>query len=105
MVKLINNLLFASHIQLALEASRLAAGFGIDEAHLARVLHTCSGQSFALDLIATMGSADQLVAAAGRFIHKDVVVARHVAEHLGVSLGTIDAVTEPLLASTRPATH
>lgn len=80
----------------------LTAGFGIDEAHLARVLHTCSGQSYSLDLVAAMGSSDQLIAAAGRFIHKDIVVARQVAASIGASLGTIDAGTEPLLERTRP---
>ena len=99
MVKLINNLLFASHIQVALEAARIAGEFGIDEVQLAQVLHTCSGQSFSLDLVATMGSAEQLVAAAGPYVRKDVEVARAVAASVGASLGTIDAVTEPLLTT------
>lgn len=101
-VKLLNNLLFGSHIQLALDACRIAADAGIDGAHLARVLHTCSGQSYSLDLVATMGSADALLDAAGRFVHKDVVVARAVAAEIGASLGTFGPVTEPLLERTRP---
>lgn len=105
MVKLVNNLLFGSHIQLALEATRIAEQFGVDGAELSRVLHTCSGQSYSLDLVAAMGSVDRLVDAAGRFIHKDVVVARAVAAELGVDLGTFDAVTAPLLDRTRPTQH
>lgn len=101
-VKLVNNLLFGSHVQLALDACRLAAAAGVDAAELARVLHTCSGQSYSLDLVATMGSADQLLAAAGRFIHKDVVVARAVAAELGAPLGAFDAVTTALLERTSP---
>jgi 3-hydroxyisobutyrate dehydrogenase-like beta-hydroxyacid dehydrogenase len=100
-VKLLNNLLFGAHVQLALEAARLSGEFGIDPVQLATTLHSCSGASYSLDLIAAMGSAEALVAGAGRFIHKDVLVASAVAAELGASLGTIAAVTEPLLETTR----
>ena len=102
-VKLLNNLLFGAHVQLALEAARLSSEFGIDPVQLATTLHTCSGASYSLDLIAAMGSADALVAGAGRFIYKDVLVASAVADDLGASLGTIATVTAPLLATTRPS--
>jgi 3-hydroxyisobutyrate dehydrogenase-like beta-hydroxyacid dehydrogenase len=101
-VKLINNLLFGAHVELAIEASRLSSAFGIDPATLARTLHTCSGQSFSLDLVAAMGSPETLVAGAGRFIHKDVLVASEVAAGIGAELGTFAAVTAPLLERTRP---
>jgi len=97
-VKLLNNLLFGAHVELALEAARLSEELGVDPALLATTLHTCSGASYALDLVAAMGSADTLVQTAGRFVSKDVVVAQAVADELGVSLGTIGAVTGPLLA-------
>ena len=38
-------------------------------------------------------------AAAGPYVRKDVEVARAVAASVGASLGTIDAVTEPLLTT------
>jgi 3-hydroxyisobutyrate dehydrogenase-like beta-hydroxyacid dehydrogenase len=101
-VKLLNNLLFGAHVELALEVARLSTEFGIDPALLATTLHSCSGASYALDLVAAMGSADTLVQAAGRFVHKDVVVAQAVADELDASLGTIGAVTAPLLEHTRP---
>ncbi len=101
-VKLLNNLLFGAHIELALEAARLSEAFGIYPARLASALRTCSGASHALDLVARMGSAQTLVEAAGRFVYKDVLVARAVAEELEAPLGTIAAVTEPLLEKTRP---
>ena len=101
-VKLLNNLLFGAHVQVALEAARLAELLGVDPAQLARTLHTCSGGSYALDLVAAMGSADQLVAGAGRFIHKDVVVARALAAQLGAPLGSLDDVTGPLLERISP---
>jgi 3-hydroxyisobutyrate dehydrogenase len=102
MVKLINNLLFGCHLELAFEASRLAGLFGIDSAELARTVHTCSGQSYSLDLVAAMGSPERLVDMAGPYVHKDVVVARAVAAAIGAPLGTFDAVTAPLLERTRP---
>lgn len=102
-VKLLNNLLFGAHVQLALEAARLSGEFGIDPVQLASTLHSCSGASYSLDLIAAMGSADALVAGAGRFIYKDVLVASAVADEMGASLGTIATVTAPLLETTRPS--
>ena len=102
MVKLVNNLLFGCHIELALEAARLAGAFGIDATDLARTLHTCSGQSYSLDLVAMMGSAENLLATAGRFVHKDVVVALDVAASIGAPLGSFEAVTTPLLDRTAP---
>ncbi len=100
-VKLLNNLLFGCHIEVALEASRLAAAFGIDDVALARTLHTCSGQSYSLDLVGAMGGAAAMLAAAGRFVHKDVEVACALAHEAGVGLGTLDAITVPLLARTK----
>lgn len=102
-VKLLNNLLFGAHVQLALEAARLSLEFGIDPVQLATTLHSCSGQSYSLDLITAMGSAEALIAGAGRFIHKDVLVASAVAQELDASLGTLAAVTAPLLETTRPS--
>ncbi len=99
-VKLLNNLLFGAHVELALEAARLSTELGIDPALLAGTLHMCSGASYALDLVAAMGSADTLVQAAGRFVHKDVVVAQAVADELGAPLGSIGEVIGPLLART-----
>ncbi|MFC5745668.1 NAD(P)-dependent oxidoreductase [Actinomadura rugatobispora] len=101
-VKLLNNLLFGAHIELALEAARLSDSFGIDQARLAAALHTCSGASYALDLVAQLGSAQTLVQSAGRFVHKDVLMAQKVAEELDAPLGTISALTAPLLEKTRP---
>lgn len=95
-VKLLNNLLFGAQVQLALDASRLAEDFGLDATVVAKTLHTCSGASYATDLVAAMG-ATNLVRSAGRFIKKDVLVARDVAYDLEAQLGALDAAVEPLL--------
>jgi len=96
-VKLVNNLLFAAHLQLALEAARIAEVFDIDVHELTKTLHACSGASYAIDLVAAMGSADALVQAAGPFVRKDVLVARAVAAELGAPLGTMDGATRPFV--------
>lgn len=100
LVKLLNNLLFGAHVELAVEAARLGAGFGLDPAALAQTLHTCSGSSYALDLIGVMGSAEALLQRGGAFIHKDVQLARDTAATIGAELGSIGAIVGPLLART-----
>ena len=101
-VKLCNNLLFGAQVELAIEAARLAATFGVDEGVFARTLAGCSGQSASLDLLGAIGSGAALVEVAGRFIHKDVEVARAVAEAAGAPLGTFAAIVPTLLDRTRP---
>jgi 3-hydroxyisobutyrate dehydrogenase-like beta-hydroxyacid dehydrogenase len=96
-VKLINNLMFGAHIQLAIEAARLGRTFGIDAGELARILGHCSGNSAALEIVAMMGSPEVLMARAGRFVHKDVLVASRLADELGAELGLLATVTAPLL--------
>jgi len=103
-VKLLNNLLFGAHVELAAEVGRLCAAMGLPEAEVTRTLHTCSGASAAIDMAAAMGSAEQLVGAAGRFIHKDVLVARALAGDLGVELGSLGPVTDQVLERTAPTT-
>jgi 3-hydroxyisobutyrate dehydrogenase-like beta-hydroxyacid dehydrogenase len=100
-VKLLNNLLFGAHVGLALEAARLSAAIDVDPALLAKTLHTCSGASYALDLVAAMGSAERLVEVAGHFVRKDVLVAQEVAEELHAPLGSIGAAVMPFLERTR----
>jgi 3-hydroxyisobutyrate dehydrogenase-like beta-hydroxyacid dehydrogenase len=100
--KLINNLLFGAHVQLAVEAARLSERFEIDAAALAKTLHHGSGASAAIDLMAAMGSADALLNGAGRFIYKDVLVARALAAELDTPLGAFDSVLGPLLERTAP---
>jgi 3-hydroxyisobutyrate dehydrogenase-like beta-hydroxyacid dehydrogenase len=99
--KLLNNLLFGAHVELAVEAARLSEEFGLDPAVLAGALRGCSGSSYALDCVADMGSVGALLAKGGRFIHKDVRTARDLAGQMGVALGSFGAVTDPLLVRTR----
>jgi 3-hydroxyisobutyrate dehydrogenase-like beta-hydroxyacid dehydrogenase len=99
-VKLLNNLLFGAHVELAVEAGRLCAALGLPEREVLQTLHSCSGASAAIDMAAAMGSTGTLVAAAGRFIHKDVAVARALASDLRIDLGSLGPVTDQVLERT-----
>jgi len=101
--KLINNVMFGAHIQLALEACRLAREFGIDPGEMARAFATCSGDSAAMRIISAIGSPEALVRGAGRFVYKDVTVAAKLAAELGADLGLLSVVTEPLMATLEQA--
>jgi 3-hydroxyisobutyrate dehydrogenase-like beta-hydroxyacid dehydrogenase len=98
-MKLINNLMFGAHIQLALEACRLGREFGLDAGEVARALEGCSGDSAAMNILAAIGAPEALVKAAGRFVYKDVAVAEALALDLGADLGLLKSVTAPLMAA------
>jgi 3-hydroxyisobutyrate dehydrogenase-like beta-hydroxyacid dehydrogenase len=93
-MKLVNNSLFAAHVQLACDAERVANELGIETARLVEVVHTSSGQSYALDALGGIGSAAALVAAAGHYMRKDVDAVKEVAAELGVDLGLLGRVAD-----------
>jgi 3-hydroxyisobutyrate dehydrogenase-like beta-hydroxyacid dehydrogenase len=88
LVKLLNNLVFTVHLGLAGRMEALAASVGVDRVALAQALHRSSGQSYALDLLAS-SPFEALAPAAGPFLRKDVAVIRSVAAELGVDLGVL----------------
>jgi hypothetical protein len=59
----------------------------------------CSADSYALGTAITIGSAQQLVDAASRWIEKDVAVCNDVATELGVDLSAVLAVARQVNAS------
>ena len=71
-VKLANNLLFAAHSQLALEAVSLASRFGVSQDVLLQALAACSGNSYAVATLGRVGDPDAFAAAAVPFLRKDV---------------------------------
>lgn len=101
-MKLINNLLFSAHVQLALEAARIAQPYGIDVLTMADTLRSCSGASAPFGMIVEAGSVNALLSAGGPFIHKDAQLTRHVAVEAGISLGSFDAIVDDVLESVRP---
>jgi 3-hydroxyisobutyrate dehydrogenase-like beta-hydroxyacid dehydrogenase len=86
-VKLVNNALLGAHLELAAEAERVATRMGVDPGTALEAITHCSGESSALRLVVTMGSAAKLEAAAGRFLRKDAEMVGDVAAAAGVELG------------------
>jgi 3-hydroxyisobutyrate dehydrogenase-like beta-hydroxyacid dehydrogenase len=88
-IKLINNLLFTDHLHLALQAAALGESMGFAPADFARVISSCSGDSFAVRLLAGGAPPAVLTASARPFLVKDVGVIRQVASESGIDLGVL----------------
>jgi 3-hydroxyisobutyrate dehydrogenase-like beta-hydroxyacid dehydrogenase len=71
-VKLVNNLLFAAHSQLAIEAVALADQLGVRPEVLLHSLSDCSGNSYAVATLARVGDVGAFATAATPFLRKDV---------------------------------
>jgi 3-hydroxyisobutyrate dehydrogenase-like beta-hydroxyacid dehydrogenase len=90
-VKLVNNLLLAAHVQLGVEALRVAEAMGLDRAAVASAVSHCSGASRALGMVAA-AEASSVYANLSHFLGKDVTVAAATATELGVDLGFLGQV-------------
>ena len=93
-VKLLNNALFAAHVELVADAERVAGQFGIDPVTLATVIQASSGASNVMGLALRGGSIHQLVQGAGHYLAKDFAAVRAVTDELGVDLGVIRRAVE-----------
>ncbi len=91
-IKLVNNILFAAHAQVANDALKLAQGLGLDRASTAKALLDCSGAS---DVMGNFVESDPapLMEQFYRYMVKDVTAAAQAGEAAGVDMG-------PLLAAT-----
>jgi 3-hydroxyisobutyrate dehydrogenase len=85
-VKLLNNALFAAHLQLAASVADLSTGLGLDPARAADAIGRGSGASRALEIVG--GDAGRLQAIR-RFLDKDVDTLRAVAADLEIDLGLL----------------
>jgi 3-hydroxyisobutyrate dehydrogenase-like beta-hydroxyacid dehydrogenase len=88
-VKLLNNALFGAQVAMTLRIERCARDLGMDPARVLAAIQACSGDSYALGVAVTMGSAEGLIEAARKYIEKDVAVVADVASELGVDLGSV----------------
>jgi 3-hydroxyisobutyrate dehydrogenase-like beta-hydroxyacid dehydrogenase len=88
-VKLLNNALLGAQTALVADAERVAIDLGLDPAVALDAIQHCSGDSRALRFAVSAGGARRFDDAAGRFIRKDVAVARAVADDAGVDLGRL----------------
>jgi 3-hydroxyisobutyrate dehydrogenase-like beta-hydroxyacid dehydrogenase len=87
-VKLVNNLLFAGNVQLALGARTVAEQLGLDGQAVMTALAHCSGASFGAQL-AAMASVTEVTTMLKPFLGKDIGVVQAVAAELGVDLAEL----------------
>lgn len=88
--KLVNNILFSAHVQLAADAVRLGVALGLETTALLGALTHCSGDSSALrSLLAIGGDVETFGARAAPYLRKDVNAAQDTAAGCGVDLGLL----------------
>jgi 3-hydroxyisobutyrate dehydrogenase-like beta-hydroxyacid dehydrogenase len=87
-VKLVNNVAFTVNLRMAGHVTELGEALGVDRAALVAAMHHCSGQSYALDILAHRPFTETGMGA-GPYLRKDVAAARDAAAELGVGLGPL----------------
>ena len=92
-IKLVNNILFAGHVQLAADVLNFAEGLGLDPKTTATALTKCSGASGVLGMMAVIGP-EQMLETTHRYMIKDVGAANKAAKDRGITLGPIAAATK-----------
>jgi 3-hydroxyisobutyrate dehydrogenase-like beta-hydroxyacid dehydrogenase len=93
-LKLLNNVVFAANVQVALEVARFAEQVDIPLADVLAVLHSSSGGTKALDYLAAFGDAAAYAQQVRPFMVKDVAVYEQVATSIGLDLGLLGAVVQ-----------
>lgn len=89
-VKLINNLVFAAHVQVALGAADLAAAMGIDRARALDAMLACSGSSDAMRRLRELDAdTGEFGARVGPYLRKDVAACTATAALLGLDVETL----------------
>lgn len=97
-IKLVNNILFAGHLQLAADGLRLAEGLGLDRSKTAAALVECSGASDVMHQF--IGNDPKaMLETVRRYMVKDVGAAADAGRAAGVDIGTLGAVTATYLES------
>lgn len=91
-IKLVNNVLFAAHAQLAAEAVGLGRALGVEPILLVSALAQCSGRSYAVDTLTRLPDLATFERLAGPFLRKDVAACEHELEVLGQDAGLLGRV-------------
>lgn len=91
-LKLVNNILFAGHMQLAADGLRLARGLGLDRSSTAAALLQCSGGSDVLGNFVDQ-DAEPMLEMVRRYMVKDVGAALDAARTAGVTINALEAAT------------
>jgi 3-hydroxyisobutyrate dehydrogenase-like beta-hydroxyacid dehydrogenase len=87
--KLLNNVLFTAHLGTAASLLGLGRDLGVDPLRLADVISHGSGNSFALERVASAGGTiDRIAPIAGPLLRKDVSLIAGLAEAAGAPAGS-----------------
>ncbi len=97
LAKLVNNVMFTAHLALAQDAMELAQGLGIDPARLVEVLQRGSAGSFALGIVAQVGSLPAFPTSGSVLLKKDVGIVDGVAAAHGAPAGLLIDVADRAL--------
>lgn len=91
-IKLVNNILYAGHLQLAYDAMQLAEASGLDRSLTAATLLQCSGASDVMSWFVDNEPAEVLETAR-RYMVKDVAAAIDAGKAAGVEIRALAAAT------------
>lgn len=96
-IKLVNNILFAGHLQLASDAMKLAESLGLERASTATALLQCSGAS---DVLPWFAGPDwsAMLETTRRYMIKDVGAAIDAGKSAGADIPALAAATATYLA-------
>jgi len=97
--KLLNNVLFTAHLGTAASLLTLGQSLGVDPLRLADVISHGSGNSFALQRVASAGGTlDRIAGHAGALLRKDVALAADLSAAADAPAGTVLAAADDALA-------
>jgi len=91
-VKLINNLAFAANVQVAVAAAGLGRKLGVDLDLLLRALGACSGNSYAMGVLAAVGEEQRFAEMALPYLRKDVALVEQTVADLGLDTGVLGEI-------------
>ena len=93
-IKLLNNLLFATNLMNAAHVLELAEKQGFDGATIAGIIGTCSGASYAMARFQSSQPAGALLARVRPYLEKDVAAAMSSAKQSGLDVSAFDIVAD-----------
>jgi 3-hydroxyisobutyrate dehydrogenase-like beta-hydroxyacid dehydrogenase len=93
-LKLLNNLVFAANVQIALDVSRLVEQANVSIGSALAVLRNSSGGTSALNYLSAYPSSAAYADEVRPFLVKDVAVVEQVAAQLGLDLGFLNTVVQ-----------
>lgn len=94
MIKLLNNLIFASNVQHAAEVLATAEQQGFDTWQAARIFQDCSGASFAMAMFQAQAPSSRVLTGVKPYLQKDVTAAVSSAASSGIDLGAFASTAD-----------